>query len=160
MKQLDYLVRFFVFLAPLLAIEYGCQQKSSHTESAQTTDSLAVQSANQPDTLCFRQIVGRDSTLLQLVRNGSSVTGELAILPFEKDRARGSIKGIQTGQQITADWQRSGEGITQTYEVIFTLKGDSIIWREGERIEKQGKWILKDPSQSYEYVLMKTNCQY
>lgn len=158
MKQLAIPVRFLVFVTPLLAILSSCQQQSKHTESAAPTDSLAVQSANKSDTLCFQQVVGRDSTRLQLVRNGSTITGKLDVLPFEKDRARGTIKGIQTGSQITADWQRSGEGVTQTYVLVFTLTGDTITWQEGERIEKQGKWVLQDPKQSYEYTLMKVDC--
>jgi hypothetical protein len=90
--------------------------------------------------------------------NDSTVSGELAVLPFEKDRARGPIEGKLINQQIQATWQRSGEGVTQDYEVVFTLKGDAITWREGERIEKQGKWVLKNPGQGYEYNLLKTDC--
>lgn len=115
---------------------------------------------SRPDTMCFRQVAGRDSTTLQLVINDSTVTGELNVLPFEKDRAHGSVQGILANNQIRAEWQRSGEGVTQPYEVVFTLKGDAISWREGERIEKQGKWVLKNPEQGYEAVLMKTDCQH
>ncbi|WP_420151719.1 hypothetical protein [Spirosoma sp.] len=115
--------------------------------------------ASKPDTMCFRQVVGRDSTTLQLVVQDSAVTGQLNVVPYEKDQARGSIQGTLTNNQVIADWQRSGEGVTQAYKVIFTLKGDAITWREGERIEEQGKWVLKNPTQGYEYVLMKTECQ-
>ncbi|WP_227687077.1 hypothetical protein [Spirosoma arboris] len=108
--------------------------------------------------MCFRQVIGRDSTLLQLVIKDSTVTGELNVLPFEKDRARGPIQGTLTNNQILANWQRSGEGVTQSYAVVFTLKGDAVTWREGERIEKNGKWVLKNPEQGYEYVLMKADC--
>lgn len=140
----------------------GCGQHSTKTESTTTADSstsTSVSGAAQPDTICFRQVVDRDSTLLQLVIKDSIVTGELSVLPFEKDRARGSIRGTRTNNQILADWQRSGEGVTQAYEVVFTLKGDSVTWREGERVEKQGKLVLKNPEQGYEYVLMKTDCR-
>lgn len=153
---------FLPFLAVLLLLN-GCGQRSTKTDSS-PVDSLGSASTSttavaQPDTLCFQQVVGRDSTTLQLVINDSSVTGELNVLPFEKDRAQGPIRGTLVNNQIRADWQRSGEGVTQPYEVIFTLKGDAVTWREGERIEKQGKWVLKNPEQGYEYVLMKMNCQ-
>lgn len=146
----------------LLLSLYGCGQRSTKTESTTTADSSTSISATEtvrPDTLCFRQVVGRDSTRLQLIIKDSTVTGELDVLPFEKDRARGSIQGRLTNDRILADWARSGEGVTETYEILFTIKGDAITWREGERIEKQGKWVLKDPEQGYEYVLMKTNCR-
>ncbi|WP_234735366.1 hypothetical protein [Tellurirhabdus bombi] len=103
--------------------------------------------------------MSRDSTLLQLVFTDSLVTGELAVLPFEKDRARGPITGTRSGNQITANWQRSGEGVTQPYQLNFTLEGDSISWREGERIEQAGKWVLKDPGQGFQYTLAKTDCR-
>lgn len=146
----------------LLCLLTSCGQRSAKTESTTSGDSIAHTTATestQPDTLCYRQIVGRDSTTLQLIIDDSTVTGELAVIPFEKDRARGSISGIRTNNQILADWQRSGEGVTQAYEVVFTLKGDSVTWRDGERVEKNGKWVLKNPAQGYEYVLMKTDCR-
>ncbi|GAB4005713.1 hypothetical protein GCM10028808_06150 [Spirosoma migulaei] len=146
----------------LLFLLTSCGQRSAKTESATLGDSTVRTNAVEktlPDTLCFRQIVGRDSTTLQLVIKDSIVTGELDVIPFEKDRARGSIHGTRTNNQIQADWQRSGEGVTQAYEVVFTLKGDSVIWRDGERVEKEGKWVLKNPAQGYEYVLLKTDCQ-
>ncbi|MBN8822823.1 MULTISPECIES: hypothetical protein [unclassified Spirosoma] len=158
MKQRPYLTHLLISLFTLGASLTACQQQTKHTESSSLGDSLTAQSATQPDTLCFQQIEGKDSTLLQVVRNGSAITGRLEVLPFEKDRASGTLKGTESGNQITADWQRSGEGMTQTYEVVFTLKGDAITWREGERIEKQGKWVLKDPAQGYDYTLMKTDC--
>ncbi|MVM33350.1 hypothetical protein GO755_25140 [Spirosoma sp. HMF4905] len=145
----------------LLLCLYSCGQRSSQTESATKTDStknVSTTETARPDTMCFRQVIGRDSTLLQLVIKDSTVTGELNVLPFEKDRARGPIQGTLTNNQILANWQRSGEGVTQSYAVVFTLKGDAVTWREGERIEKNGKWVLKNPEQGYEYVLMKADC--
>ena len=80
------------------------------------------------------------------------------MLPAEKDKARGSLTGTLTGQQIVADWQRAGEGMTQVHEVRFTLAGDSLRWREGARIEKGGKWVLVNPQQGYQYALSKVPC--
>lgn len=146
------------FLALLFSLA-SCGQRTSKTESTAAADSSGTTMA-QPDTVCFQQITGRDSTMLHLVIKDSTVTGELNVLPYEKDQARGLISGmLKKNNQIMADWQRSGEGVTQPYEVVFTLKGDAVTWREGERIEKQGKWVLKNPDQGYEYVLMKTTCQ-
>lgn len=150
--------RIVLSLLGLLCL-YGCGQRSDKTESAEdSTANTAATKITQPDTLCFRQITSRDSTTLQLVIRDSTVTGALKVLSFEKDRAQGSIQGTLHNNQIVADWQRSGEGVTQAYEVIFALKGDAVTWREGERIEKQGRWVLKNSEQGYTYVLMKTAC--
>ena len=52
----------------------------------------------------------------------------------------------------------SGAAVTQVHEVRFTLVGDSLRWREGARIKKDGKWILATPDQGYQYVLGKVAC--
>ena len=82
----------------------------------------------------------------------------MAVLPYEKDKARGPITGTLTGNQIRADWQRSGEGVTQVHELVFTMAGDSLTWREGERVEKQGKWVLA-PTGGFTYVLTQSDCR-
>ena len=96
--------------------------------------------------------------MVHMLISGTTVTGELTVLPAEKDRARGPFRGTLAGQQIVADWQRAGEGQTQVHEVTFTLAGDSLRWREGARTEKGGKWVLATPAQGYEYVLRKVAC--
>jgi hypothetical protein len=112
-----------------------------------------------PGTYCYRQVMSRDTIKLRLRVNGSEVTGELALLPFQKDKAQGAISGTLVNNQMRADWQRSGEGITELYEVVFVLSGDTVTWREGERVQRQGKWILKNPDQGYQYILLKINCE-
>ena len=102
--------------------------------------------------------MSRDTTTLQLITNGNQVSGYLDSNPYEKDRARGPFQGTATASQIQVDWQRSGEGTTQPYALDLTLKSDSISWVEGERVEKQGKWVLKDARAGYTYVLTKVDC--
>jgi hypothetical protein len=141
----------------------GCSNRATSEESASSAaDSIRVVDSSgmvAPGTYCYRQVMSRDTILLRLKVNGSEVTGELAVLPFEKDKARGAISGTLVNNQIRADWQRFGEGITELYEVVFVLLGDTVTWREGERVQRQGKWILKNPDQGYQYVLMKVNCE-
>ena len=145
-------IRAFVVTMFLLS---SCGDRSSQTKTETTSDSTV---ASQTSAVCYRQVVGRDTTSIRLVIDGSSVTGELAVLPAEKDRAQGSISGTRTGNKIVADWQRSGEGSTQVHEVNFSMAGDSLLWREGERTEKQGKWVLVNPNQGFQYKLTKVDC--
>ncbi len=133
----------------------SCGDRSRRSE---TTENQADSTVTSIDTVCYRQVVGRDTTLLRLVIQGAEVTGELAILPYEKDRARGLLKGTLTRNQIRADWQRSGEGVTQPHEITFTLTGDAITWHEGERVEKEGRWVLKEPEGGFDYTLLKAEC--
>ncbi|GAB3752225.1 hypothetical protein [Spirosoma pomorum] len=110
------------------------------------------------DTLCFRQVIKRDTTTLKLVVKGSTVNGYLDINPFEKDRARGPLTGTMRGNQIQTNWQRSGEGVTQPYTLTLTLNPDTVTWPEGERVEKKGRWELKSPMGNYTYALAKISC--
>ena len=137
--------------AVLLALLSSCDNRSASTTVKQAA-------SVQTQQMCYRQVVGRDTTMVRLLISGTTVTGELAVLPAEKDRARGPFRGILAGQKIVADWQRAGEGQTQVYEVEFTLAGDSLRWREGTRIEKGGKWLLASPGEGYQYVLSKVAC--
>ncbi|MFD2574531.1 hypothetical protein ACFSUS_28105 [Spirosoma soli] len=141
-----------------LAILTSCGTRSTETTTAAAGSADSVATTTAPETTCFQQVVGRDTTTLRLTISDSIVTGELSVLPFEKDRATGPVRGTLANGQVKADWQRSGEGVTQPYEVAFTMKGDTVMWREGERIEKQGKWVLANPDKGYQYVLTRVEC--
>lgn len=140
-------------LSALLVLTFACRSRSTEQANTETTSTSTT-----PDTLCFRQTMSRDTTTLQLVTNGNQISGYLDSKPYEKDRARGPFQGTVSDAQMQADWQRSGEGTTQPYVLDLTLKGDTLSWVEGERIEKQGKWVLKDPKAGYTYVLTKIEC--
>lgn len=143
------------FIIGLLASTFACQSHSS--EQTKTTQSSEKTTATS-DTLCFRQILSRDTTTLQLVINGNQASGYLDNNPYEKDRARGAFQGTVNAGQIQVDWKRSGEGTTQPYTLDLRMNGDSLSWLEGERVEQQGKWVLKDPKAGYAYVLTKIDC--
>lgn len=140
-----------ILLAALLlsALLTRCTSKDTTRSPNQTTT---------PDTLCFQQITGRDTTSLNLVLTDSLVTGFLALRPYEKDQAQGTLTGTRSGETLIADWERSGEGVTQTHALSLTISGDTVRWREGERVEQDGKWVLKTPDAGFEYVLPKTDC--
>lgn len=139
-----------------------CRPKSSRQPATDPVkaEKLAGQSpvTVSTDTLCFRQFFQRDTTTLQLILKGDQATGLLMIRPFEKDQARGPFTGKRTGNTIQADWQRAGEGVTETYALSLTLAGDTISWGEGERVKRAGKWVLATPTGTYQYRLTKTDC--
>ena len=150
---------------PLLAVALmilllsSCGDRSGQTKTETTTEVASGSPvAAQTSPVCYRQVLGRDTTTVRFVIDGSAVTGEMAVLPAEKDRAKGPFSGTMTNNRVVADWQRSGEGVTQVHEVNFTMVGDSLLWREGERAEKQGKWVLVNPDQGFQYKLTKVDC--
>ena len=147
-----------ILAAVILGLLSGCDNRSASTISSPPVNTAVSSPAAQTQQVCYRQVLGRDTTLVRLRISGAAVTGELAVLPAEKDKARGPLTGTLVGQQIMADWQRTGEGQTQVHEVQFTLVGDSLRWREGARTEKGGKWVLVNPGRGYQYVLGKVAC--
>lgn len=136
----------------------GCGDRSGQTKTETTAAVSESVAAPQTVAVCYQQVMGRDTTMVSIVVNGSAVTGELSVLPTEKDRATGPFKGTLTNDRVVADWQRSGEGVTQVHEVTFTVAGDFLLWREGERTEKQGKWVLVNPDKGFQYKLAKVAC--
>ena len=151
-------LRKSVLVVAILALLSGCDNRSASITSSPPAETAVSAPAEQARQVCYRQVLGRDTTLVRLSISGAAVTGELAVLPAEKDHARGPLRGTLIGQQILADWQRAGEGQTQVYEVTFTLTPDSLRWREGARTEKGGKWVLVNPQQGYQYKLSKGAC--
>lgn len=144
-----------LFMVLLLS---GCGDRSGQTKSETTAVTSGSAVAAQTVNVCYWQIMGHDTTRVSLVIDGSVVTGELAVMPAEKDRAEGPFKGTLTNDRVVADWQRSGEGATQTHEVNFTMAGDSLLWREGERTQKQGRWVLVNPDKGFQHRLVKVAC--
>ena len=134
------------------------QSRRADEEAQAHRDSIATAVGSEADTVCYRQVTGRDTTTLHLAMTGQAVSGMLLVKPYEKDRATGRLTGIRAGNRITADWQRSGEGVTQLYTLSLVMTGDTVRWREGERVEEAGKWVLKTPNDGFEYVLVKTAC--
>ena len=154
-------MRILLGAATLLLALNGCGNRPAANQTpTAAADTTAPKAPDQPTAAggCYHQVTGRDTTTLRLTISGPAITGELAVLPFEKDRARGTLRGTLAGNQARADWQRSGEGVTEPYEVVFTLKGDTVTWWDGERVRRDGKWVLKTPDQGYQYVLTKSAC--
>ncbi|WP_228724232.1 hypothetical protein [Spirosoma sp. KUDC1026] len=138
----------------------SCQsRRTQDTPTGSDDSSMAMRPAPLPaDTLCFRQVIKQDTTTLKLVVNGSTVSGYLDIDPFEKDQAKGPLSGTIRGNQIQTEWQRSGEGVTQTYVLTLTLNPNTVTWPEGERVDKKGRWELKSPTGNYTYALARISC--
>jgi len=147
-------MRIWLISSSMLLV-FSCQSHSSKQSSSESAAATLPKTSATSDTLCFQQILKRDSTTLRLIVNGAQASGYLDINPFEKDRARGSFQGKITGNKIRADWNRSGEGVTQFYSLDLTLNAIAISWHEGERVKKQGVWVLKQPTRGYAYVLNK-----
>lgn len=140
---------------------------SSKNDDTQTTDSTTigadtVATATQPaaEILCFEEKVGKDLTTVKLTIDGDDVTGSMEWLPWEKDQARGTLKGKKNGNEIIADYDYMIEGSNQSEEKIFIIDGDKLLVKSGELEDKNGKLVLKDPAKAtIGQTLSKVVCQ-
>ncbi|MDX1941572.1 MAG: hypothetical protein SFU99_13525 [Saprospiraceae bacterium] len=141
------------------ALLNACQQKSSNT-SEQSADTPAQNIAD--GTHCFEYRVGQDVTSVQLVLNGSNVSGEMDWTPFEKDGGYGTLKGMRMGDEIVAVWSYTIEGSSQSEEVHFKIEGDQLMRKVGELEDPNfdGNLKLKDPANAtYSETYIKVDCQ-
>ncbi|MBK7869289.1 MAG: hypothetical protein IPJ74_00725 [Saprospiraceae bacterium] len=141
------------------ALLNACQQKSSNT-SEQSADAPAQSIAD--GTHCFEYRVGQDVTSVQLVLNGSNVSGEMNWTPFEKDGGYGTLKGMRMGDEIVAVWSYTIEGSSQSEEVHFKIEGDQLMRKVGELEDPNfdGNLKLKDPATAtYSETYTKVDCQ-
>ncbi len=149
-----------------MTLLFACQSQSS--EATQTPDdTTTVEAAAAPAAedeqqveLCFLEVVGQDSTIVNLGIVGSEVTGEMFWRPFEKDGATGTLKGKIVENTITADYAYTIEGSEQVEEKIFVLYEDRLVEKSGPLEDKNGKLVMKDPATATDgAVLKKVDCK-
>lgn len=66
--------------------------------------------------------MGKDSIFLQLHIDNNIVNGDLEYKRFEKDRNKGTIKGMFRGDTLFADYTFMSEGVMSVREVMFLKK--------------------------------------
>jgi hypothetical protein len=125
----------------MILLLFSACQADKKKETSETTGA-AIEVAAQE--LCFRDVTGADSLLIQLTVQGVDVTGTLRWLPAEKDKMQGTLKGTVENSIITALYTYQAEGVTAREERIFRISSDSIFMKTGELIEENGIWVLKD----------------
>lgn len=108
--------------------------KQDGTDTVINNDTLAKSPATKADkamvkSLCFLLTEGqtkKDSTSIELVIQGDTVTGVMNWMPYEKDSRKGKLKGTKTGDNINAVWSFMQEGMTDTIDVQFKLTDDML----------------------------------
>lgn len=108
-----------------------------------------------------------DRAALELsTEDGVNVVGTFDYAPAQKDSKKGAITGTLgniddsgTTQDVNVDWTVTGEGVTNTEELIIKL-GPSIAKPGfGEMKLSGNKYIYADPSKvSYDITLQQTDC--
>lgn len=79
---------------------------------------------------CFIRLDGnqqQDSTHLQLVIRGVTVSGTYNYLPHEKDARRGTVLGSIDNDTLDLVWTYRQEGTQDTMRVLFLLDGEKLM---------------------------------
>lgn len=142
----------------LLTLLPACSTSSKDADTL-ATDEIAVMI---PDQTCYTGVIGKDSIFLQTEVFPTVVTGTLQYKNYEKDSSTGQIEGEMKGDTLLADYTFMSEGVESVAQVIFLVKGDTVLEGYGEMEEKDGKMVFKDPGRiSFDssVKLNKTECR-
>jgi hypothetical protein len=137
----------------LILFLYSCNSNDANTASSENDSNTGAHAgATQTGTLstiglrdgCYEMTMKRDTVLLRITIKDTVVTGQLDYRWHEKDRNTGTIHGVIKDSLIIADYTFQSEGMTSLREVVFKLKGDTLIQGFGEINEENGKVIFLD----------------
>lgn len=141
-------------LLPVTFLLFAACTDTGNTKSADG-DTPVVTAA---DNFCFIHTDGtkaQDTTALKLFIKGDSVTGQLAYMPYEKDRATGNITGTKKGEIITALWRYTMEGMDDSIMVSFKLTPTGALQKQPAYNAQTGTMYLPDSvAYSIKYVLI------
>lgn len=76
---------------------------------------------------CYGWTAGSDTAMLKLNVTENKVTGNLNYRLHEKDSNTGTLTGVIEDSLIVANYTFQSEGKTSVRELVFKIKGDSLI---------------------------------
>jgi hypothetical protein len=152
----------FSFLGMVLAMAVlACNNPSSPAVNGVTT----IPTTNAAKTLaatlsgCYEYNIGQDTIRLTLNIDSNLVSGSLFYDMYEKDKARGTLKGSIQDSIIETSYLFNAEGMDSESEVFFRFKNDSLYMGEGPQGFKDGKSVFLDRSKiQFKTAFRKINC--
>lgn len=154
-----YLATFCLFA--LLA----CNKTDAPQASIDEPSSLpAVQNLSLKDgTYCFTKHFKQDVTDIKLTVTGNIVTGIMNWIPYQKDGARGTLKGSKNAAgEMDLMYDYMIEGNQQTETKRMKIEGGKLLVKVGELLDPKynGHLIYKDVNQAkYSEILDSVTCK-
>ncbi len=110
----------------------GCNSGSSDDEfKSVTKDTSAIVEDVFPvpsiKSGCYGYVVKKDSAFLKLDISGNIISGDLTYSLHQKDSNKGTINGILQDSLLIADYTFQAEGMTSVRQVVFKMRGDSLL---------------------------------
>lgn len=76
---------------------------------------------------CYGYVVKKDSAFLKLDISGNIISGDLTYSLHQKDSNKGTISGILQDSLLIADYTFQSEGMKSVRQVVFKMRGDSLL---------------------------------
>lgn len=124
----------------------ACNNKGKSSE--ETNRGTVVNSTAIVDSLssgCYSQIIQRDTSLLQLEKNGNTVNAALSYNIYQKDRNNGTLQAELSGDVLTGWYLFRSEGIISVRQVSWKVNGDELWPAMGEVIQKNDTTLFAHP---------------
>ncbi len=169
------LLSVFIFLA-LLGCEKNKTPEANMQASSGEIDALAnsekaiqkieTQSTAQPNipdgSYCFLKKFNQDVTDVKLVFAGDAITGVMNWVPYQKDSARGTLKGTKNqASEFDLMYDYMIEGNQQTETKRMKMESGKLFIKTGELSDpnNNGNLVYKDVNQAkYSEMLEPVDC--
>ena len=166
--------KFYYCLACFLLISACDKQVTPFNNAAPNTPDSTINitknteentpGANLADgTFCFKKSLNKDVTNVQLAIVGNNITGLMNWVPYQKDSARGTLKGTKNAAgEFDLMYQYMIEGNQQTETKIMKVQNETLWIKKGELLDPKndGNLEFKDAAQAkYQESIPAADCK-
>jgi len=155
-------MKLYISALAIALVLGSCQKEKPQVVVTEedTVESNAPVAERATGKECYLKVIGRDSIMLQMQRNGDSVTGNFYWKPAEKDSKRNTFKGVLKGTTATTIAEVTGEGMTSREDFNFTVQNSTVAVTFAEMEEgTDGVWHYKTGTPSSKEVLNLVDCK-
>ncbi len=138
-----------LLLIPMILFIAACgdnEAKNEKNANEVMNEEEAIMKHSFPDELCYLMTEGsnnEDSNIIHLKFNGNNVTGEMKLLPWQKDASVGIIQGTKTGDIINLEWIYFQEGMKYTEPVVLKMY-DNKVMQKATEVNDNGETIIPE----------------
>ena len=159
-------INFYLLAITLLVLAFSCNNLSD-TKSEKSEPTATTENTKKAEEFigvyCFMKAENKDTTIVKLnFLADEDIRGEMIWNPFEKDGAKGELKGkLNANREMELKYDYVIEGSHQTETKIMKIVGDTLSIKQGELVDPKndGNLIFKDASKAtYNSFLTKTKC--
>ncbi len=94
---------------------------------------------------CYRAVLGRDTSLMQLMQQGEQLSGRLSFKNYEKDASKGFVQGMVHGDTLQLWYTFSSEGVNSVMEIYFLKHNEDLLRGIGPVANSKDSAFYKDP---------------